>query len=491
MSSATDGRPGQVADVGNFAARASLAVLCLATLLVLINFTAPIPTVSTIARELGGGLSAQTWILGSISLGLAAFLLVVGGLADDYGRKRTFVLGTVVYVLATVLCALAPSTALFVVARVIQGAGSAAILAASLGLLGHTYPPGPERARATGLWGAMIGGGIAVGPFVSAALTPIVGWRVVFGLLAALGVLIALAAVASLTESRNPSTGRLDVAGAVCLGGGIGFLVAALTEGRGGWTQVSVLLFVALAIVLLAAFVAIERRVSNPLLDLSLLTRPAFLASTFGAFFTGAAVIGFMTYIPIAAQKVLGLSVLASAGILAFWSGLSFLAAPHARRLISVVGARHQVVIGLVVGAVAQLALIGIDENSSWWRFVPGLAVAGIASGVVNAALAGLAVQSVPPNRVAMGSGANNTARYLGSSVGVALVAVIVALGPQSAGPAHAYAVGMSYAAAITAGLALLGALLVGLCRERPQGSADTPRAAASPESADRPPTSR
>lgn len=448
-------------------AQATLLVSCAATLLVLINFTAPIPAVARIVDDLDGGQSAQTWILGSISLGLATSLLIAGGAADWFGRKRVFVLGAAVLALATVLCGMASGTVLLVVARVVQGVGSAAILAASLGLLGHAYAPGPERARATGLWAAMIGGGIALGPFLSGLLVPTFGWRSMFIVLAVLSILVAVGAAVWLTDSRDPPVGRLDVAGAMFLGTGIGFLVAALIESRAGWTQPTVLAFFAPAALALMVFVTIERRAESPLLDLSLLRRPDFLAATFGAFFTGAAVIGFMTYIPNAAQNILGLGVLPSAGILAVWSGVSFLAAPQARRLVRVIGARHQLVVGLLVTAVGLLTLVGIDEESSWWRFLPGLAIAGVASGVVNAALAGMAVHSVPPGQVAMGSGANNTARYLGSSVGIAVVAVVINLGSQDSDAPHDYANGIAAAVVVTTAMSLLGALMIALCRSR------------------------
>lgn len=449
-------------------ARATLAVSCAATLLVLINFTAPVSTVPIIGENLDSGASGRTWILGSISVGLAAFLMAAGSLADDHGRKRVFVIGGVVFVLASVACALAPTTLVFVLGRIVQGGASAALLASSLGLLGYVFPPGPERARATGLWGAMIGGGIAVGPVFSALLIKVAGWQLAYWIIALIAALVTLWGNFSLMESRSEQRRRLDLAGVVTLGGGLSFLVAALTEGRSGWVQAQVLLFLAAALVLIAGFVWIERRVTDPMLDLALLRHPAFVAATIGALVTGAAVIGFMTYVPIAAQRVLGLSPLQSAGILGIWSGLSLVAAPQARRLIRFVGDRQQIVAGLTLCGVGMIALVGISEDWSWWGFVPGLTLAGLGSGVVNAALAGMAVRSVPAHRVAMGSGANNTSRYVGSSLGIALVGAVLALAPPGGRAAHEFGTGMSYGALVAGALAIVGALLVALCRERP-----------------------
>ncbi|MEH6373877.1 MFS transporter [Streptomyces sp. KLMMK] len=455
-------------------ARSTLAISCVATLLVLINFTAPVSTVQTVRAALGSGPSGQTWILGSISVGLAACLMVAGTLADDYGRKRMFVIGGALLVVSTVVCAVAPVTPVFVLGRIVQGAASAALLASSLGLLAHAFAPGPERARATGLWGAMVGGGIAIGPVFSALLGRATDWRVTYWVLAVLAALVMLWAARSLEESRSAHKRAFDLAGVLTLGAGITLLIAGLTEGRGGWGRPHVLVFLAAAVVLLAGFVVIEKRVAEPMLEPAFFKRPAFVASVVGALVTGMGVIGLMTYVPTAAQSMQGLSPLGSAGLLAFWSGLSFVAAPQARRFVARVGDRQQVAAGLALCGIGELALAGIGEESSWWRFVPGLVLAGLGSGVVNAALAGLAVRSVPAHRVAVGSAANNASRYLGSSLGVALVAAILALAPRGGGAAHEMSTGMSWAAVVSGCLAIAGAVLVALCRERtePAGAA-------------------
>lgn len=457
------------------AARPTLAVSCAATLLVLLNFTAPLSTVGPIGANLGSGPTGQTWMLGSISVGLAACLMAAGALADGYGRRRAFLGGGTGLAAATVLCACAPTTAVFVVGRLLQGAASAALLAASLGLLGHAYPAGPQRARATGLWGAMVGGGITVGPVFSALLIEVAPWRAGYAAIAGAAALVTLCGLVTLRESRDERRRRFDLAGALTLGGGFALLVAALTEGRGGWTRPHVLACAVVALGLLAAFGRLERRTSEPVLDLALLRRPAFRAATVGALATGVGVIGLMTYVPTAAQQVLGASPLGSAALLAIWSGLSFLAAPQARRLVGRVGDRQQVAAGLALCGLGELALIGFGGSSPWWRLAPGLALAGLGSGVVNAALAGLAVRSVPPHRVAVGSAANNAARYLGSSLGVALVAAVLAGAPHGGHSASDFGTGMSRAAAITGCLTLVGAALVAHCRDGAERDAGGP----------------
>jgi predicted MFS family arabinose efflux permease len=223
--------------------------------------------------------------------------------------------------------------------------------------------------------------------------------------------------------------------------------------------------------VLLAAFAAIEARRREPMLDLGLFRRPAILLSVTGALVTGLAVIGIMSYLATMMTLVMGLSPVASALVLAIWSGLSFAAALHARRLPSRLPVRRLLAAGFALAAVSEFAMADLAPDAHWWRLAPGLAVAGLASGLTNALLARLAVESVPADRASMGAGANNTARYIGASVGVAVVGA-VATGAGHAPSALAH--GTNIALIISAAAALAYAALALTIRDRP--SAPAPR---------------
>ncbi len=444
----------------------TLVVASAATLLVLINYTAPMTVLSPIATSLHASLSGQIWILSGISLGLAALLLTAGSLADDYGRKRVFVIGTAVMAAATLACALSNSTWLLVVARIVQGCASASLTAASLGLIGDAYPTGPDRIRATGIWGAMVGLGIAIGPVFSAALAQVAGWRAVFWVIGAAAVAVLLGAL-RLAESRSAAPRRIDVPGVLTFSLGVTLLLAALIEGRLGWGQPHVLGLFAGSVVLLAAFVAVEARAREPMMDLSLLRSPAFVAASLGALFTGLAIIGLMSYLPTVLERSLHLAPLGAGAVLAIWSGTSFVVALEARRLAPHLRSRHQLALGMLLCALGEVAMLGMSEQSAWFRLAPGLVIAGLGSGLLNAALARLAVESVPPGRGGMGSGANNTARYVGSSIGVAIVVAVVASSHAAGAPDHVLAQGNNLATIVSAALAGAGALLVLLARER------------------------
>ncbi|MFE3122960.1 MFS transporter [Streptomyces hydrogenans] len=452
------------------------------------NYTAPMLTLPATAEAFGTPSSAQAWLLNGTPLGLAALLLVAGALADAHGRRRVFLLGTLALGVTTALGAFAGTTALFTAARIAQGAASAAILAGSLGLLADAYPSGRDRIRATGVWGASVSAGIALGPLLAAVLS-LADWRLAYLALGAATLATAVTGARTLTPPRaggggDPAStptgseggpapspertadapasspagragggGRPDLAGATTLALALGALLTALTLGRDGWLRPAVGVLLLASAVLLALFVAVERRRKDPMIDLGLLRRPAFRASTVGALFTGLAVIGLFSVLPSLLMRGQGVAPLAAAGLFVLWSGTSFVVALQARRLAGRISAPYQLALGFVLSAAGVLPLLGTVDAPAvpWPRLMAGLVVAGAGSGLLNAALPRLAVDSVPPERAAMGSGANNTARYIGSAAGVALMLALSATDPDTAFAASA-ALALAGAALTVAG---------------------------------------
>ncbi|MEV6485029.1 MFS transporter [Streptomyces sp. NPDC051576] len=438
--------------------RATLALTSAATAVALMTYTAPMVTLPDIAAALHTPLSAQAWLLNGTPLGLAALLLVAGSLADDYGRRRIFLAGTFALGITTALSALTSSTLLFTLTRIAQGASSAALLASGLGLIVHAFPTPRGRLHATGVWGAFVSGGIALGPLVTGAMPD---WRVAYGVLGAATLVVAALGVRTLTESRAPRGGRPDLAGAVTFGLALVALVAALTLGRDGWLRAPVGLLLLAAVLLVGVFALVERRGATPMIDLGLLRHRPFLASSAGGLFTGFAVIGLFSFLPALLQQTLGLSAMDTAWLFLLWSGLSFAVALQARRLAGRVSSRHQLALGFLLHAAGVLTMLGALDSGSWVRLLPGLVIAGVGSGLLNAALPLLSVESVPAARAAMGSGAQQTFRYIGSCAGVALTIAIAT--STSGGLAH----GADIAMAVSAGLAVLAAGSVVVLRER------------------------
>ncbi|MEU3952488.1 MFS transporter [Streptomyces achromogenes] len=436
--------------------RATLALTSTATAVALMSYTAPMVTLPDTARDLHTPLSAQAWLLNGTPLGLAALLLVAGSLADDHGRRRVFLAGTLGLGLTTALTAVTTSTWQFTLARVAQGAASAALLASALGLIAHAFPGPRGRLHATGVWGASVSGGIAVGPLLAGALPD---WRLAYGLLGAAALVVAALGTRGLAESRAPRGGRPDVPGALTFGVALAALVSALTLGRDGWLRAPVGLLLAAAVLLVAAFAVVERRAATPMIDLGLLRRPRFLASSAGGLFTGLAVIGMFSYLPALLQRALRLSPLATAWLFLLWAGLSFAVALQVRHLAGRLAPRTQLALGFALHAVAVLTMLGAVGAGSWPRLLPGLIIGGVGSGLLNGALPLLSVESVPRERAAMGSGAQQTFRYIGSCAGVALT---IALATSAGDPAR----GADLALLVSAGLAAAGAVSVLAPRE-------------------------
>src|SRR5215213_5055817 len=446
--------------------RGTLAVAAVGTLLVLVTFTTPLTTLTATASGLRAGPSAQAWVLSAMNVGTAAGLLSGGAVGDDYGRRRTFLAGTLVLAGASVLGAIAPDSLSLILARLLQGLGGAAMLACGLGLIGHAFPEGPARVRATGVWGAALGAGVAVGPILAAGLDALGSWRLPYAATALAAAALAVAGRTLLSESRASRPRPVDVAGTLLIGLGLAAFMAGLVEGRAGWDRLPVIVLLAVGLALVGGFVAVERRSVNPMLDLALLRRPDFVGATVAALAAGAGILALSTVVPTLIERGLGGGAVLASVVLLAWSATSVVTALGARWLPAWVTPRAQLVAGVVGCAAGQLALVGLDPYSPIARLLPGLLVAGAANGVLNAALGSQAVASVPADRAAMGGGANNIARYVGSGIGITVVTVLLTRSGAAPGAAGLLS-GWNVAVVITAAFSLLGALVVVLARER------------------------
>jgi MFS family permease len=446
---------------------AAVTVASAATFLVLVAFTTPLATLTVTASALGSGPEGQAWILSSMSIGLGVALLSSGAIADDLGRRRALVLGSAVLALSSVVCAVSPTTAVLVAGRIGAGVGGAALIAAGLGLIGHAFPAGsPGTRRASGIWGAALGAGIAVGPLLATGAQELAGWAAVYWLEGVLAVVLGLAARFLLAESRAEQPRRIDVPGVVLLAAGVGVLLTGLVEARSGPTRPLVIVLVLGGLALLGIWLVVEHRLSAPMIDPALFRSPQFLAATLGAFATGAGIIATSSFLLTVMSRGLGVTAVVGAVVLLAWSATGVVTSLLARLIPVSVSARMQLGVGLVVVAAGQLMLLGATPDSSPWRYVPGLLVAGVTSGVVNSALGREAVASVPVGRAAMGSGANNTARYVGSAIGTTVVAVIATRPGLPSGPVGLLQ-GFDSALLVATAFTVLGAIAVFACRPR------------------------
>jgi MFS family permease len=445
--------------------RRTLLTVAASTLLVLATFVTPLATGVRTAAAFGTGAGGQAWLLSAMSVGLAAALLVAGEAADQLGRRRVFLAGLVLLAAGAGVSGLAGSTGLFLVGRLLEGLGGAGVLACSLGLLSAAFPPGPSRGSATAVWGACVGAGTGLGGVLTVLLDPGTGWRTTYLVTAALALVLAGTARLALPDLGSRNRRHVDVVGPVLLVAALGFVLVGLVGTRSGLGGPAVVAFLVLGAALLGVFVLVESRLAEPLVDLALFRVPGFVGASIGALVTGASVVGLMSFLATVLQRALGESLLSVTLLVLVWSAVST-ATALAVRWVPAVPGRLLLALGLAVSAAGLAALAVLGPDASVPRLLPGLVVLGVGYGAANAALGREAVAHVPAERAAMGSGANNTARYLGAAVGVTLV-VLITVGGEPAGTPAGLATGWNTAALAGAGLAAAGALAVLLIRER------------------------
>ncbi|HLM27193.1 MAG TPA: MFS transporter [Thermoleophilaceae bacterium] len=398
----------------------TLLVVCLAIFMLLLDITVVNVALPNIQKDLGASFEDLQWVVDAYALALAALLLASGSIADLLGRRRVFVAGLLLFVMASLLCGLSSSPTMLNVSRGLQGIGGAMMFATSLALIAQEFPPN-ERGTAFGIWGATTGFAVAVGPLVGGALTEAFGWEWIFLVNVPIGLLTAAITVARVPESERDPTARIDWAGVLTFSAGLFCLVLALIRGNDeGWTSGQILGLLAAAVILIAVFVAIELRREQPMLDLRLFRKPAFTGAQIVAFTLHASMFSMFLYLTLYMQNVLGYSPLETGVRFLPISLLSFLAAPIAGKLAERLPVRAFLGAGLVCVGVGLLLMSGIEPSDDWTTLLAGFIVAGVGIGFINPPLATAAIGVVEPRRAGAASGINSTFRQVGTAVGIA-----------------------------------------------------------------------
>jgi EmrB/QacA subfamily drug resistance transporter len=410
----------------------TLVTVCVATFMLLLDITIVNVALPAIERALDANFSDLQWVVDAYALGLATCVLTGGALADLYGRKRLFLIGVVLFTVASAACGASNDPLFLIIARGIQGLGGALMFATALALLSQEFH-GRERGTAFGLWGATIGAAVAVGPLAGGMLTSWLSWRWIFFVNIPIGIGAVILGSAKLHESKDPEQARLDPPGLVTLTGGLLCLILALIEGnKQGWTSTVIILLIVGAIVLLAAFIATQATERVTMIDLSLFKRPAFVGAQITAFAISSSLFAMFLYITLYLQNILGLSPLQTGVRFLPLSLLAFVVAPLAGRLSTRLPIRALIGTGLGLCAVSMFLMSLVDVHSTWLVLLPGFLVGGVGIGMVNAPLASTAVSTVRVERAGMASGINNTFRQVGIATGIAALGAVFQTQVQS-----------------------------------------------------------
>jgi EmrB/QacA subfamily drug resistance transporter len=398
-----------------------LVVVSMATAMLLLDVTIVYVALPEIQRDLHAGFTEMQWVIDAYTVALAATLLGAGALADRLGRRAVFAAGLALFTVCSTLCGLAGSALVLDLARGVQGIGAAAMFAASLAVLAHEFQ-GQARGFALGVWGAITGVALAVGPLLGGLVVDGLSWRWVFLVNVPIGVALVATTLRTLPESRDERHGRpLDLAGMALFGTASLLLVVGLIRGNDdGWDSGPILAALIGSASLFVAFGLAERRAPAPMLPLSLFRIPAFTGTAVVAFTQSVAIYPLLLFLAIYLQNALELSATGAGLRLLPMTLLILLVAPISGKLTARVPLRVPLGAGLALFGVSLLLIHGVDTTDEWTHLLPGLVLGGVAVGTISPALAAAMVSVLPVERSGVASGINNTFRQLGIAVGIA-----------------------------------------------------------------------
>jgi EmrB/QacA subfamily drug resistance transporter len=403
----------------------TLVSVCLGTFMLLLDVTIVNVALPDIQKALSSSFADLQWVVDAYALTLAALLLTAGSLADMFGRRLLYIIGLVIFTVASALCGAAQNTLMIQLSRGLQGVGGAIMFSVSLALLADAFR-GKDRGVAFGVWGAITGLAVAIGPLLGGILTSGLSWRFIFFVNLPIGVIAIVFCVLRVAESKERNARRPDFVGFALFSLALAALVYGLIESNEkSWTDGIVLGSLIAAGVLLVAFLVAETVGKTPMFDLSLFRKPTFTGGAVAAFGLSASIFALILYLVLYLQDVLRYSALQTGVRLLVLSGGILLTSTIAGRLTSRVPTRLLVGPGLLLVGVGLLLMRGLDASSTWTHLIAGLAVSGAGVGLVNPPLASTAIGVVRPQQAGMASGINSTFRQVGIATGIALLGTL------------------------------------------------------------------
>ena len=435
--------------------RWTLGVVCAATAVLLLDVTVVNVALPAIQEDLDASFSDLQWVIDAYALTLAVTLLTAGSLADRLGRRRLFTAGVAGFTAASLACAVAPSPLALDLARGAQGIGAAAMFATSLAILANEFPEA-SRGRALGIWGAVSGAALAIGPLIGGALVDGLGWEWIFWLNLPIGVALWSAARLRLAESSEPDPAPVDWAGIATSGAGSFLLLLALIRGNDeGWGSAPIVVALAASVLLLTAFVIVELRRRRPMLDVRLFGQRAFATTAAVAFVQSVAIYPMFLFLALYFQGELGLTPFETGLRLLPVTVVLFVAAPISGSLTARVSLRTLLATGLALIGAGLLLTGGLEPGDDYEAMLAGLVVGGAGIGVISPALAAAMVGVLPVERSGLSSGINNTFRQLGIAAGIAGLGAIF----QHRLAAEGFVAGLNEILAVAGVVALAGAV--------------------------------
>lgn len=443
------------AERSRLATSLTLAAMSLGYGVVQLDVTIVNTALNSIGTSLGGGVSELQWVVSAYTISFAAFILTAGALGDRIGAKRVFMAGFAIFTAASVACALAPSAAILVAARCIQGFAAAILVPNSLALLSHAYPGEKARGRAVGVWAAGASLALTAGPFVGGGLITLVGWRSIFLVNLPIGLAGLWLTWRYARETTRYQQREIDLPGQLTAIAALGCLAGAIIEaGARGWEDAFVIGGFAASLVSAAAFVWREARAPQPMLPLSLFSHRMFALTSLVGLLVNVAIYGLIFVFSLYFQQVNEFSPFATG--LAFVPMLGTVLPVNliAPRVAERIGAPATIAAGAALSAVGCLAMLGLQPGTSYWAICPQLIALSSGLGLLVPPLTSTLLGSVEKSRSGIAAGVLNATRQTGSVLGVALFGSLI-------GRPGSFMAGTHEALMISAGLLLAAAIAI------------------------------
>jgi EmrB/QacA subfamily drug resistance transporter len=469
--------------------RARIAILLTCSLsLFIVSMDSTIVNVAlpSIGHDFSARLDGLQWVVDAYLLVLATLLIVSGSTGDRIGRRRVFQIGLVIFGLGSLACSVAPSLPALIAFRMLQAIGGSMLNPNSLSIIANVFTEPRERAAAIGIWGSVFGVSAAAGPILGGLLTDSVGWRAVFWVNLPIVLVALILTRRFVPESRAPRARRIDPAGQVLAAVLLGALCFGIVEGpRDGWSSSGILAAFAAAAAALIAFVIVERRQHEPLLDLRFFRSPLLTGASLIAVLTFIVVAGFLFLNTLYLQTARGYSPL-HAGLAILPTSIAIIiAAPITGRIVGRRGARLPMVVGGLLMAAGAALLATVTLSTGYPELALAYALIGLGSGTINPPISNAAVSGMPRAQAGAAAAIASTSRQIGSALGVALTgSVIAAQVPGLARHGVSTAVRQAFTSSTHAGWVLFAACalaisLVALATSGAWGRARAERAAA------------
>jgi len=405
-----------------------LVICCMSLLVASLDVSAVNVALPAIRRDLGASIAGLQWTVDGYTLVLATLLILSGSLADRFGRRRIFLVGLALFVIGSLLCSLASTLGWLVGFRMVQAVGGSMLNPVALSIISNTFTDAAERARAMGVWGAVVGVSLALGPVVGGTLVSTIGWRSIFWINVPIGFAAIVLARRYVPESKSARIRRFDPSGQLLVAVSVAALICAIIEGPAlGWNSgLIVMLFVAAAVGG-AVLLVVETRRAEPLIDLRFFRSAAFSGATFTAFASFAALSGFLFLNSLYLQDERGYSAL-TAGLLTLPLAVTAsVLSPISGRLVAAGLGRVALCVSGGTIAVGASTLVTLTRDSSLTLLTVAYIVLGAGFGMVNAPVSDASMSDMPRSKASVAAAIVSTGRQAGAALGVAVSGSIVA----------------------------------------------------------------